>query len=223
MLLCFSVSAGAGRVNKLSDKVKCQKAYSLYCQETSCNSPKCHIMGWLNGWSSVCVLHSRPSMWHWWTLSVPSGPLPPQSLQPHRSPLACGTSFPWHASWRQMCPPALLCVWGPLQILTGLSYCLLTEPKATGYLHVRGGAGSASVGNPSGVWASVRCVWRLGEGKESSSESSPVYLPVNRWRAEERGVGGKVETEKEKMIKRSCSFLSGYNANPPSFLYSLST
>lgn len=46
------------------------------------------------------------------------------------------------------CPP--LCV-APLQILTGLSYCLLTEPKATGHLHLRGGAGSASVDNHSGV------------------------------------------------------------------------
>lgn len=40
---------------------------------------------------------------------------------------------------------ALLCMWAPLQILTGLSYCLLAEPKATGHLHPRGGAGSASV------------------------------------------------------------------------------
>lgn len=46
------------------------------------------------------------------------------------------------------CPPLYV---APLQILTGLSYCLLTEPKATGHLHLRGVAGSASVDNHSGV------------------------------------------------------------------------
>lgn len=46
------------------------------------------------------------------------------------------------------CPPLYV---APLQIPTGLSYCLLTEPKATGHLHLRGGAGSASVDNRSGV------------------------------------------------------------------------
>lgn len=35
------------------------------------------------------------------------------------------------------------------------------------------------------------------------------------------GVGGKVETHREKMIKRSCGFLSGYNSDLPSFLFSL--
>lgn len=33
-------------------------------------------LGWRNGWSSVCVLHNRSSMWHWWSLSVPVGSLP---------------------------------------------------------------------------------------------------------------------------------------------------
>lgn len=42
------------------------------------------------------------------------------------------------------CPPLYV---APLQILTGLSYCLLAKPKATGHLHLRGGAGSVSADN----------------------------------------------------------------------------
>ena len=90
----------------------------------------------------------------------------------------------------------------PLQILTGLSYCLLTERKATGYLHPRDGVGGAAVDNRG-----VRVCVMTSRGKgESRSESSPSNLPVNRWRAEERGKRRKEGEKKErKKIKQSCS------------------
>lgn len=65
------------------------------------------------------------------------------------------------------CPPLYV---APLQILTGLSYCLLTQPKATGHLHLRGWAGSASVDSHSGMWASVSCVWRQRRGKSRADQ-----------------------------------------------------
>lgn len=75
------------------------------------------------------------------------------------------------------CPPLYV---APLHILTGLSYCLLAEPKATGHLHLRGGAGECLCGQSQWrVSERTLCGGRERE-KESRSESSPVYLPVNR-------------------------------------------
>lgn len=108
-----------------------------------------------------------------------------------------------------------------LQILPGLSYCLLTEPKATSHLHLRGGAGSACVDDESDVWASERCVWRRGEEKERADQRAARAICqlideehrrekwVERWR------------RRKKMIKRSCGCFSGYNSNPFSFIVSL--
>lgn len=135
------------------------------------------------------VLHNRTSMWHWQRLSVPHSSL---------SATAQVTAGLWHLVSMACqlkanvptCPPLYV---APLRILTGLSYCVHTKPKATGHLHLRGGAGSASVDNHNGGWVSVRCVWwRRREEKKSGSESCPVYLAVNRWK-----VGGKVETERK--------------------------
>lgn len=69
------------------------------------------------------------------------------------------------------------------------------------------------------LWCVSECVLCVAtrRGNESRSESSPVHLPVNWWRAEweERW------RQREKMIKRSCVFLSGHNGNPPSSMFSL--
>lgn len=75
------------------------------------------------------------------------------------------------------CPPLYVAL---LQILTGLSYCLLIQPKATKHLHLRGGAGSVSVDDPSAVHVYVCVTRRRERKKESRSESGPVHLPVNR-------------------------------------------
>ena len=209
-LQCVS---GEGALNKLLDKVTCQKAYSVYCQETSCDACICFFEE--KSKLGDGVLHNRPSMWHWQRLSVPHSSL---------SAAAQAAAGLWHlvsmaCQLKANVPTCPALYVAPFRILTGLSYCVHTEPKATGHLHLRGGAGSASVDNRSAGWVSVRRVWWRwrGEEKKSGSERCPVYLAVNRWR-----VGGKVETEREKMIKRSCVFLSGYDGNPPSFLYILS-
>ena len=144
-----------------------------------------------------------------------------------RSPLAASqvAAGLWHlismaCQLKANVPTCLpLCV-ALLQSVTGLSYCLLTEPKATGHLHLRGGAGSASVDTDTGVWTSVRCVWRWGEEKESADQSaaqSICYLTNEEYR---RGEWEERWRRREKMIKRSCGFLSGYNGSPPSSILS---
>lgn len=103
------------------------------------------------------------------------------------------------------------------QILTGLSYCLFTEPKATSHLHLRDGARERLCGLSQ--QSTSRCLLcataRRGKG-ESGSERSPVYLLGNKRRAEERAVGGKVET----MIKRFVAFCQAPAAAPLCFLLS---
>lgn len=68
-----------------------------------------------------------------------------------------------------------------LQILTGLSYCLFTEPKATSHLHLRGGARERLCGLSQ--WSTSQrlpcATARRGKG-EGESERSPVYLLGNR-------------------------------------------
>lgn len=56
-LQCVS---GEGALNKLLDKVTCQKAYSVYCQETSCDACICFFEE--KSKLGDGVLHNRPSM-----------------------------------------------------------------------------------------------------------------------------------------------------------------
>lgn len=67
------------------------------------------------------------------------------------------------------------------QILTGLSYCLFTEPKASSHLHLRGGAQQRLCGLSQRSTSEHLLCATAGRGKgESGSERSPVYLLGNR-------------------------------------------
>lgn len=91
-------------------------------------------------------------VWQWWRLSVP----PDSALPPHRSPLAFGTSFPWHVSWRQMCPPALLCMYPSSK--SSLDYFIVSllsqRPQTICIWDVE--QGSANVNYHRCVWVMLR-------------------------------------------------------------------
>ena len=116
------------------------------------------------------VPHNRTSMWHWQRLSVPHSSL---------SAAAQVTAGLWHLVSMACqlkanvptCPPLYV---APLRILTGLSYCVHTKPKATGHLHLRGGGRECLCGQSQWrVSERALCVVMARRGKEERITELP--------------------------------------------------
>lgn len=88
------------------------------------------------------------------------------------------------------CPPLYV---APLQILSGLFYCLLAKPKATGHLHPRGGAGSVSEDSRAVAWCEPAFAV-CGAEERGKRADQRAALSICQFIDEEQrrgGVGGK--------------------------------
>lgn len=169
------------------------------------------VSGW-NGWSSVCCTAEYPCDTDGGCQSRSAPFLTPAAAQ-----VAAGL---WHlismaCQLKANVPTGRPLYVALLQILTGLSYCLLSEPKAICIWEVEQGVP---------VWTiTVACerMYAVCGGEEGKrrkdQERSPVCLPVNRWRAEEREWEERWRHTEKRWLKDLAAFCQATTAtfHPP--------
>lgn len=147
--------------------------------------------------------------------AVSPAQLPSSLLLPHRSLLAFGTSFPWHASWRQMCPLALLCMWPCSK--SSPDYLIVSLASQRPFASERWSRECLCGQSQWHVSGCALCVAARRGKRRKDQERSPVCLPVNRWRAEEREWEERWRHTEKRWLKDLAAFCQATTAtfHPP--------